>query len=52
MSNGMIERIDDELIPPPAPLSLDGVGRGTDPEFQFRDGDRADGDEVGNRGEP
>ena len=42
-----VERVDDELLPPPAPLPLDGVGRGTDPVLQLRDGDRADGDEVG-----
>ena len=34
------ERVDDELLPPPAPLPLDGVGRGTDPVLQFHDGDR------------
>ena len=35
-----VERVDDELLPAPAPLSLDGVGCGTDPVLQFHDGDR------------
>ncbi len=35
-----VERVNDELLPPPTPLSLDRAGRGTDPVLQFHDGDR------------